>query len=254
MNLDEAVKFFARSREQVRTERRARLSSHCDRVEASFGRLRLPTLPSGIWARLLSDDVKRLLSHYALRKRDCDAARRALEEFDVAHRRSDPVLMRSIDEEAARRCDEIDIQIGSTLREYQRGKRIERERQAALAKYNFDTGEEHSFAQSAPHGSKSKHEATLVGPIELADEIFAKTTGDRGRSFILYPWLEEMVRYQRRGGWFWHTSDGRFQFAPLVATKPPIPLDDSPEATQLASGPTIEVVPKRLRSADEAPS
>lgn len=222
MTFQEAIRQLLAVRNQVISERRSHLIQSRQHQEMLVSRTPIPKKPSGIFSRFLIKDVNRICSLRRIFDFKSDEAAKRVDAFDRALSSHDSALMRSLDAEATSRCDALDPEINRAVRERQRKLGLEQQHMDAVKRLGFESGTEYrllSVSTARPLGNK--REATLVGSIQVADLMYAKTTTDRGRSFDLYPWHDEMANFQGRAGWFWYSADGRFHFAPVIGTKPP---------------------------------
>lgn len=223
MTFEEAARAFRSIREAVVQERRASLHDRFNRLKYELRKCALPRRPSGPFSILLAADYGRLFDEYKRQRERCSAAREAIAEFEADANEPTSRLMRWVGGETARRCDGMDDAIMIAIRREERRRRYEIQRDEAVTHLSRESGTEHRLVRpSASRGGVRKDEATLVGQIELLGERYAKTTRDRGWSFDLYPWDEEMGPSISRACWFWYDAQQRFHFAPLIGTKPPL--------------------------------
>jgi len=232
MTYKEAYERFTEVQCQVVEDGRKRLVDKlevCKRAVLSLPAA--PPAPKGIFARLLQADYDRVLSARKRITQACDAARVELERFD-AERSGGDVSQADLPE-IWKRFGAAAQAIGAAF--VAETKRLDQKKQhhedtlAELNRLNSETGLRFVFVRpDDPLRPREKQRAMLVGPLKIADVVYAQVTDDEGDSFKLFPWVEEMKDFYHREGWFWYDDNHGFKFAPVMAAKPPIAPKSAP--------------------------
>lgn len=227
MNLDGAKSHYRRAVEREIETRRLAFVSHMERGRRKYEQFIVPERPRGIFGWLFIGDYERCCFERQRLSERHESARVALSKFEAAITRGDEQLAKEIHQDAGTHCAAYDRRIMGVLSQERRRRLEERRLNAAVERFNDETGEEHRLAE-LEQDRFEKHEAVLFGSIRFDDSLYAKATPDRGRSFDLYPWDEKMQQHIGRACWFWFDREERSHFAPVLGTRGPVILGVKP--------------------------
>lgn len=178
--------------------------------------------PTGPFRKFLMRDFERVRADWLNRRAALESAKMRLRAFEASVQDSRSPLQLEIRVRTQERCGEAD----HAILEHLRRERVRREEAMKLAdavdELNYASGEEHKLL--LPDAAKGKWSGTLVDNVELAGRAFARATNDRGYSYMLFPWRNDMVQLVGRPCWFWYDGRGRARFASQIAARPPLAL------------------------------
>lgn len=220
MTLEEAQRAFHQQRILAVDELRKPYVEAVATAERQFCLMR-PKRPTGPFRWFLRSDFERVQVDWNARKARLISAKARMLEFeaDVANWQSP--LQRRINAMTRQRCERTDPTILATLRREQERKAEANRLADALVALNTETGEKHEFL--LPGTLKNKWGGTLLDRVDLAGRALARATDDRGYSFVLFPWRDDMGSYIGRPCWFWYNGFGEPRFTPQVGARPPLP-------------------------------
>lgn len=220
MTLEEAQRAFYRQRTLAIDELRKPHARAVAKAEREFCPSR-PKQPTGTFRLILRSDFERVNTDWSARRARLVSAKARLLEFDAEVADLQSHLQRRINALTRQRCDRTDPMILAVLEREQMRKTEAKWLADALAALNTHTGEKHELR--LPESSKNKWGGTLLDRVEVAGRGYARATDDRGYSFVLFPWLDDMSSYIGRPCWFWYNGCGEARFAPQLGSRPPLP-------------------------------
>lgn len=224
MTLEAAQRAFYQQRSLAVGELRKPYTAAVAKAEGNFN-LPRPKRPMGLLRWLLRGDFERVHADWNARKARLIWAKARLLEFEaeIADRQSH--LQRTINLLTREGCNRSDPAILAALENEQRRKAEEKQFADALRALNAKSGESHTLLR--PNASKTKWGGTLFDKVDIAGRAFARATEDRGYSFVLFPWSDNMQAHCGRPCWFWFNGFGEPHFTPQLGARPALPPNSS---------------------------
>lgn len=220
MTLKEAQRAFHQQRTLAVDELRKPYVKAVATAEREFCLTR-PKRPTGPFRWFLGSDFERVQADWNARKARLISAKARMLEFEAEVANWQSPLQRRINAMTRQRCERTDPMILLTLKREQERKAEAKRVADALVELNTATGEKHELL--LPGLFKNKWGGALLDSVDLAGRVFARASADRGYSFVLFPWRDEMSSFVGRPCWFWYNAFGEPRFAPQLGTRPPLP-------------------------------